>query len=78
MQIGTAADAAMGEIGARAVNKGANLGIIDAQSSGELLFRQEVGGIWLANPIQVYLDLLRGEGRAKKMDEHLRKERIGF
>jgi integrase len=29
-----------------------------------LLFRERVGGIWLASPIQVYLDLLRGEGRA--------------
>jgi hypothetical protein len=28
--------------------------------------------------IQVYLDLLRGEGRAKEMAAHLRKQRIGF
>jgi hypothetical protein len=37
-----------------------------------------VGGIWLANPIQIYLDLLRGEGRAKEMAEHLRQDKIGF
>jgi predicted transcriptional regulator len=41
-------------------------------------FRQNVGGVWLASPVQVYLDLLRGEGRAKELAEHLRKERIGF
>jgi hypothetical protein len=76
--IGTAADAAIGELGARVVNEGANLAIIEAKSPGELLFRERVGGIWLASPIQVYLDLLRGEGRAKEMAEHLRKERIGF
>jgi hypothetical protein len=76
--IGSAADAAIGALGARVVNEGANLAIIEVRSPGELLFREQVGGIWLASPIQVYLDLLRGEGRAKEMAEHLRKERIGF
>jgi len=76
--VGSATDAAIGELGARVVNEGANLTIIEAKSPGELLFREQIGGIWLASPIQVYLDLLRGEGRAKEMAEHLRKERIGF
>ena len=76
--VGPAADAAIGELGARVVNEGANFAIIEAKSPGELLFRERVGGIWLASPIHVYLDLLRGEGRAKEMAEHLRKERIGF
>jgi hypothetical protein len=71
-------EAAMADLGARVVNEGANLAVIETKSAGELLFRQNVGGIWLASPIQVYLDLLRGEGRAKEMAEHLRKERIGF
>lgn len=73
-----AADAAIGALDARVVNEGANLVIIDVKSPGELLFREEVDGIWLASPIQVYLDLVRSEGRAKEMAEHLRKERIGF
>ncbi|MEM5288772.1 hypothetical protein ACFQ3P_29440 [Paraburkholderia sabiae] len=72
------ADAAIGDLGARVVNEGANLGIIDAKSPGELLFRDRVDGLWLASPIQIYLDLLRGEGRSKEMAEHFRKERIGF
>lgn len=76
--IGPAADAAIGELGARVVNEGANLAIIEAKSPGDLLFSERVGGIWLASPIQVYLDLLSNEGRAKEMAEHLRKERIGF
>lgn len=75
---GPAADAAIGELDARVVNEGANLSIIEATSPGELLFRECVGDIWLASPIQVYLDLLGGEGRAKEMAEHLRKDRIGF
>lgn len=76
--IGSNADAAIGDLGARVVNEGANLAIIEAKSPGDLLFRERVAGIWLASPVQVYLDLLRGEGRSKEMAEHLRKERIGF
>lgn len=75
---GPSTDAAINELGARIVNEGANLALVDAKSSGELLFREQVGGVWLASPIQVYLDLLRGEGRAKELAEHLRQERIGF
>jgi hypothetical protein len=76
--IGANADAAIGDLDARVVNEGANLGLIEAKSPGELLFRERVGGLWSASPIQIYLDLLRGEGRAKEMAQHFRKERIGF
>lgn len=78
LQPGTGADVAMAELDARVVNEGADLAVIETKSAGELLFRQQVGGVWLTSPIQVYLDLLRGEGRAKEMAEHLRRERIGF
>ena len=73
-----AADRAVGELGARAVSEGFNLAVIDAGSPGDLLFRKRVDGCWLASPIQVYLDLLCSEGRAKEMAEHLRRERIRF
>ena len=76
--IGASADAAIRDLGARVVDDGANLAIIEAKSSGELLFRERVGGLWLASPIQIYLDLLRGEGRSKEMAEHFRKERFDF
>jgi hypothetical protein len=69
---------ALADLGARAVSEGSNLGIIEARSPGELLFREQVDGVWLASPIQVYLDLVGGEGRGKEMAEHLRHERIGF
>lgn len=75
---GSVGDAAIADLGARVVSEGANLAVIEAKSAGDLLFRERVGGVWLASPIQVYLDLLRGEGRAKEMAEHLRRERIGF
>ena len=75
---GANADAAIGELNARPVSEGANFSVIEAKSLGELLFRELLGDLWLASPIQIYLDLLRGEGRAKEMAEHFRKERIGF
>ncbi len=77
--VGASADAAINELGARAVNEGANLTVIEAKSPCELLFRERIGDIWLSSPIQVYLDLLGGgEGRAREMADHLRRDRIGF
>ncbi|MCG3170613.1 MAG: hypothetical protein CALGDGBN_02180 [Pseudomonadales bacterium] len=78
LSAGSGADAAIADLGARVVSEGANLAVFEAKSAGDLLFRERVGGVWLASPIQVYLDLLRGEGRAREMAEHLRRERIGF
>jgi len=75
---GSAVDAALAELNARPVAEGTNLSLIDVKSPDELLFRQKLIGVWLASPIQVYLDLLRGEGRAKDLAAHLRRERIGF
>jgi hypothetical protein len=75
---GRSADEALGALDARVVTEGANLAVIEVKSSGELLFREKVDGVWLASPVQVYLDLVRSEGRAKEMAEHLRHERIGF
>lgn len=66
------------ELEARPVNEGANLGVIETRSHGEFLFREQVGPLWLASPVQVYLDLLRSGGRGKEMAEYLRQERIGF
>ncbi len=75
---GPAADTALTDLNARPVAKGANLSLINPKSPDELLFRQKLKGLWLASPIQVYLDLLRAEGRAKDLAAHLRRERIGF
>ena len=76
--IGRAADAAISELDARVVTEGGNFTIIETRSPGEFLFKERVGSVWLANPIKVYLDLLRSEGRAQEMAEHLRRKRIGF
>ncbi|MDE0333155.1 MAG: hypothetical protein OXL41_14965 [Nitrospinae bacterium] len=75
---GAAADRALDTLDAHIVDRGANLVIIEVKSSGELLFRELVDGAWLASPVQVYLDLICGEGRSREMAKHLRQERIGF
>ena len=75
---GPAADRALGALDARSVDQGANLAVIEVEAPGELLFREFVNGVWLASAVQVYLDLMRSEGRAREMAKHLRHERIGF
>ena len=78
MLAGPAADDALSDLNVRSVDRGANLAIIEVKSSDELLFRQRDDRTWLANPVQVYLDLMRSEGRAKEMARHLRNETLGF
>jgi hypothetical protein len=72
------ANDALADLDARVVNEGANFVVIEVKSPGDLLFLERVGNAWLASPIHVYLDLVKGEGRAKEMAEHLRKERIRY
>ena len=69
---------ALAAVGARAVDEGSNLVLIESRSSGDLLFREQMHGVWLASPVQVYLDLLRNKGRAKELAGHLRAEKLGF
>lgn len=78
MLAGPAADEALSALDVRLVDRGANLAIIEVKSSNELLFRKLENRTWLANPVQVYLDLMRSEGRAKEMARHLRNETLGF
>ena len=63
---GPAADRALGALDARLVDQGANLVVIEVKLPGELLFRESVNGVWLASTVQVYLDLMRSEGCARK------------
>lgn len=75
---GAAGEAALQDLNARPVREGANLTVIEAKSPGELLFSERDANVWFADPIQVYLDLLSGEGRGKEAADHLRREKIGF
>jgi hypothetical protein len=77
MPPGQATEAALSKLEARVVTEGANLLVIETKSQGEFLFKERHGSVWLANPVQVYLDLLRSGGRAQEAAEHLRREKIG-
>ena len=74
---GHATEAVLSVLGAKRVSEGANLHVVETTSPGAFLFKKRVGDVWLASPIQVYLDLQHGSGRSKEMAEHLRQERIG-
>ena len=78
MAPGRAAENVIGELDARAVREGANLNVIETESQGAFMFKENMDSMWLASAVQVYLDLLQSGGRAKDMAEHLRRERIGF
>jgi len=69
---------ALQELGAHEVDGGANLALIEAKTSTEVQLRNHDAGVWFALPIQVYLDLMRSEGRARDMAAHLRGEIIRF
>jgi hypothetical protein len=75
---GAALDAGLAALNARVVEEGANFSVLETKSAGDLLFREQLDGTSLASPIQVYLDLLRSEGRAKELAQNLRKERLHF
>lgn len=75
---GEPAETVAAVLDARVVTDGANLLIIEDANPSQLLFREFKDGLWLASPLQVYLDLLRAGGRARDMAKHLRAEKIGF
>lgn len=61
---------------ARPVSEGWNLGVIETRARGDVTVGERLNGLCLAPPLQVYLDLLQGAGRAKEMAAHLRTERL--
>jgi hypothetical protein len=72
------AEAALSGMGAKLTTEGTNLSILEVPSSKDIQRRDYDNGIWYAHPIQVYLDLLKLEGRARDAANHLREERIRF
>lgn len=63
-------------IGARPVSEGWNLAMIDAAARSDFSDCERLDGVCYASPLQTYLDLLKGSGRAPDMAEHLRRERL--
>lgn len=63
---------------ARPVHEGWNLGLHEVKTPEDFRNLQEIDQIRVANPLQVYLDLLiQGSGRSKDMAEHFRHEKLG-
>lgn len=69
-------DAVLDSIDARPVREGWNLGVHEVASEAELIFRERLDGLWVADPLQTYLDLLQAGGRAKELAQHLRVEKL--
>jgi len=68
--------AALASIDARPVKEGWNLGVHEVASDSEMRFRQRIDDLWVADPLQTYLDLLQAGGRAKELAQHLRAEKL--
>lgn len=64
------------DIDARPVGEGWNFGVIETNATYQFPFRQRINGLWMADPLQTYLDLLQTGGRARDMAKHLRSERL--
>ncbi len=73
---GGGVQAMLASIDARPVREGWNLGVHEIASDGELRFRQRINDLWVADPLQTYLDLLQAGGRAKELAQHLRAEKL--
>jgi hypothetical protein len=75
---GHALDKALQNLGAKVVNEGANLWIAPTKNRRELTATERLNDVWLANPVQVYLDLMFAEGRGKELAGQLRQERLKY
>ncbi|KZD08752.1 MarR family transcriptional regulator [Oceanibaculum pacificum] len=76
IQGGSARNEALSRLEARPVSEGWNLGVIEEAGRQHIVIGERIDGIAYAPPVQVYLDLLQGSGRAKEMADHLRSERL--
>ncbi|CEG10438.1 hypothetical protein BN961_03878 [Afipia felis] len=68
--------AMLDSLDARPVRDGWNFGVHEVASDDELRFRERIDGLWVADPLQAYLDLLQAGGRAKELAQHLRAEKL--
>lgn len=73
---GRAMHAVLDAIEARPDRDGWNLGFHELKSNDGLRFRQRIDDLWVADPLQTYLDLLQAGGRAKELAQHLRTEKL--
>ncbi|MES2336301.1 MAG: hypothetical protein V4551_16720 [Pseudomonadota bacterium] len=70
------AKAVLEAIDARPVREGWNLAVQESRSDDDFRFRQRQNDLWVADPLQTYLDLLQSGGRAKELAQHMRAEKL--
>lgn len=63
---------------ARLVDEGANLVFVQGPDDGELRFRREVEGVWLAAETRIYLDALLDPRRGAEQAREYRSQVFGF
>ena len=51
-------------------------GVIEDTGKRDIAVGERIDGIAYAPPVQVYLDLMQGFGRAKELADHLRADRL--
>ena len=60
------------------VSEGQNITFLQAATDAPLAFRQQSGGLWIANKFRLYADLRRDTRRGIEQADYLRREVIGF
>lgn len=60
----------MEQIDARQVSEGWNLAVLETRGRTDIIVGDEIDGIALAPPLQVYLDLMQGPSRSREMAQH--------
>jgi len=62
--------------GFRSVDEGENLALLVCSEPAPLQCRQKIGGLWVASPVQLYLDLKASSRQEQAL--HMRDERLGY
>lgn len=62
----------------RPVDKGENLLLLEVSDTAPLMYREELDGVWVASPIQLYLDLHAWPRRGREQAAHLREVCLGY
>jgi len=64
---------------AERVEEGFNMALLEVEDALDIFHGESRGGVMLATPVQIYVDLLQGgEGRSKEAAEKLRTESLRF
>jgi len=58
-------------VGLKAAETGANIHVFSPRDEGVLMQREEIDGVPVVSPLQLYLDLLRDPARGEEAAEHL-------